>query len=79
VEAGKQAAARVLDLLGRALLVLREERGRAWGLEELAKAMGEEAEVETIFQVLRHAAANPDHGVLMSSAPRPWESLFSAR
>jgi len=79
VEAGKKAAAAVLDLLGKALERMRKEPGRTWGVEELAEEMGREEDVETLFHVLRHAAANPDHGVVMSPGVRPYESLFSAR
>jgi glucose-6-phosphate isomerase len=61
VEAGKEAAAGILELQRRVLAYLRLHRGEAQTAEELALAL--HASPETIFHILEHAAANPDHGV----------------
>ncbi len=76
VEAGKKAAASVLELQDQALAVLRRERGRAWGVEELAAEIDAAGRVETLFQVLEHAAANPDHGVERTEAEVPWAASY---
>ena len=63
VEAGKQAAAAVLDLQKKALEFLKTHKGRGFGAEDVAREIGEPAETETIFKILEHASANPDHGI----------------
>ena len=63
VEAGKKAAAAVLALQGKIIVELRAKKGGSRTAEELAKAIGAEEETETVFKVLEHLAANPDHGV----------------
>jgi glucose-6-phosphate isomerase len=65
VEAGKKAAGAVLALQGEVLTFLRTEQGKSFGAEEIAAAIGHPAEAETVFHILAHAAANPDHGVSM--------------
>lgn len=61
VEAGKKAAQAVLDLQARLVAALRSA-GRELTLEEVAKAAGSE-DLETVFSILRHLAANPDRPV----------------
>ncbi len=78
VEAGKRAAGRVLEIQRRALMALRAEPAKEWCAEELAAHLGVEEETETLFKVLEHAAANPDHGVARSGAARPWEARYRA-
>jgi glucose-6-phosphate isomerase len=63
VEAGKQAAAAVLDVQKRVLATLRSARGKALTVEEIAAGAGAGEEPETVFKILQHLAANPDHGV----------------
>jgi len=76
VEAGKQAAENVLALLGRALTALRSEPDRRWSLGELAGHIGADDQMETLFHILEHMVANPDHGVTKVPGQRPWESTY---
>lgn len=62
VEAGKVAAERVIALQGKVLEKLRAA-GSALTAEDAASAIDEPGEIETIYRVLRHLAANPDRGV----------------
>jgi glucose-6-phosphate isomerase len=62
VEAGKRAAAAVLELQ-RAVLARLRERPAGSTAEELAAAAGAAAEAETVFQLLERLAANPGRGV----------------
>ncbi|WP_437740098.1 glucose-6-phosphate isomerase [Sorangium sp. So ce302] len=62
VEAGKKAAQEVLDLQAKVLAALGASAGRALSLAEVAKAAGAD-DVETVFWILRHLAANPERGV----------------
>jgi glucose-6-phosphate isomerase len=57
VEAGKKAAAAVLDLQKRVVQVLQGE-STALSLPELAQKVGEPGQIEAIYKVLRHLAYN---------------------
>jgi glucose-6-phosphate isomerase len=72
VEAGKKAAASVLDAQKALLAAMRGENGSFRTAEEWAKKANVGA--ETAWKVLEHLAANPDHGV----ARRPGEDPFAA-
>jgi glucose-6-phosphate isomerase len=78
VEAGKKAAAVVLALQGCILAELRARPGEFRTAEKLASALGE-ADVETVFAVLRHLAANPDHGVARKDGPTFFLATFGTR
>ena len=77
VEAGKKAAGHVLTLQSEILELLSAQRGRGFSCEECALALARPEEVETVFTILRHLAANPDHGVSAAKAKRAWEGSFS--
>ncbi len=62
VEAGKKAAEAVLDVERKVLAALQANAGKELGLTAIAKAAGTE-DVETVFWVLRHLAANPWRGL----------------
>ncbi len=75
VEAGKKAAAAVLQLQGRVEACLKEA-GKPMSADEVAQAIGEADSAETIFAIARHLAAN---GRLEARhAARPYDDLFSA-
>jgi len=76
VEAGKKAAGTVLALQGEILAMLQSQKDRAFTCEECALALARPEEVETIFSILKHLAANPDHGVSVAQGEKPWESRF---
>ncbi len=75
VEAGKKAAGMVLKLQGEILAKLHQEKGKEFTATELAAALGVAEEAETVFVVLRHLAANPDHGVAVTEG----KDLFARR
>jgi glucose-6-phosphate isomerase len=79
VEAGKKAAGTVLQLQGEILQQLQSQSGQAVTCEECASALGKPEEVETVFTILKHLAANPDHGVTVTKGEKPWESRFHMR
>jgi glucose-6-phosphate isomerase len=76
VEAGKKAAGTVLELQRKLLVHLRGAKGTPGTAEELASAVGAADEVETVFKVLEHLAANPDHGVTRTEGARPFDARF---
>jgi glucose-6-phosphate isomerase len=76
VEAGKKAAAAVLDLQRRLVEALRA-RGEAGGTcEQLAADAGAPEEAETAFHLLEHLAANPGRGVTKRAGPTPFEAVY---
>jgi glucose-6-phosphate isomerase len=77
VEAGKKAASSVLTLQRRALAALRAAR-RPMTAEEIAAELGAVAETETLWKILEHAAANPDHAVVRTAGPTPFDATYSA-
>jgi glucose-6-phosphate isomerase len=77
VEAGKKAAGTVLALQGEILGLLHAQNDRTFTCEECATTLARPEEVETVFNILKHLAANPDHGVSVAkSAATPWESKY---
>jgi glucose-6-phosphate isomerase len=79
VEAGKKAAALVLDLQRKVVAALRE-RGAAGGTcEDLAAAAGAPDEAETVFHLLERLAANPDRGVVRRAGASPFDAVYVAR
>jgi glucose-6-phosphate isomerase len=77
VEAGKKAAAAVLDLQRRVVGALAGRGGAGATCEELATAVGAPDEIETVFHVLEHLAANPDRGVARRPGPTPFDAVYS--
>ncbi len=67
VEAGKKAAATVLALEAKVVAALKASAGKELGLDAIAKAAGAE-DVETVFWILRHLSANPEHKVVKTRA-----------
>ena len=75
VESGKQAAAAVLDLQ-RVLLRLLDKLGEDGATcTELATAADTD-DVETVFLVLEHLAANPGKGVARTAGPTPFDAVY---
>jgi len=78
VEAGKKMAGAVIKLQERVIAHLREHPGKELTADEISKALLDEDSIETIFKILEHASANPDHRVKMIRGPRVFESRFVA-
>ncbi len=68
VEAGKKAAAGVLELQSRVVKALKANKRKAYTVEQIADEIGAKDEVETVFKILQHLSANRDHGVKQSRA-----------
>ena len=76
VEAGKKAAGAIINLQREALAFLRRERGKSFTAGEIASAIGSGEEVENVFKVMEHAAANADHGIKKIAATPPYNSRY---
>jgi glucose-6-phosphate isomerase len=79
VEAGKKAAASVLDLQRKVVAALRDRGTAGATCEEVAAAAGAPDEVETVFHVLEHLAANPSRGVARRPGRTPFDAVYSVR
>ena len=76
VEAGKKAAELVIRLQKAALAYLRERKDESFTAEEIASAIGAREEVDAVFKLLEHAAANPDHKIKKIPAKLPFNSRY---
>ena len=75
VEAGKKAAGNVLTLQRQVLAFLRKEAGSRTA-EEVAAAIGAREDIETVFRILLHLAANNDHGITVHDGPNYTDKTF---
>lgn len=76
VEAGKKAAAAVLDLQKRVIQVLQEE-GASISLPDLAQKVEASDQVEAIYKMLRHLQANKRGVVLQGNLEQPSSLMVS--
>ncbi|MBW4662844.1 MAG: glucose-6-phosphate isomerase [Chroococcus sp. CMT-3BRIN-NPC107] len=77
VEAGKKAAAAILDLQRKICQVIAHERTPI-SLMELAEKAGEEDQIEAIYKILRHLATNKRNIVLQGNLGEPNSLKISA-
>lgn len=77
VEAGKKAAASILDLQTRVVAVLQKEKAPI-SLDELAEKAGASEQVEAIYKILRHIHANQRGVVLQGDLHKPGSLTVSA-
>ncbi|MBD1893501.1 glucose-6-phosphate isomerase [Coleofasciculus sp. FACHB-129] len=77
VEAGKKAAAAILDLQRRVLQAVQEE-GAPLSLTELAQKAGASDQIEAIYKILRHLDANQRSVVLQGNLGKPSSLRVSA-
>ena len=78
VEAGKKAAGAVLELQRKVLAKVRGDKAKGHTAEEVAAAVGTPDEVETVFKVLEHLAANADQGVKREPGASRFDTRFRA-
>jgi len=70
VEAGKKAAAKVIEIKAQLLNALKAQ-GKAMDALALAKAMKQPEAAETVFKLLNVLSANPDSGVKLAQRKGP--------
>lgn len=78
VQAGKKAADTVLGIQRQILAHLRAHRGRAFTAKAIAKAIGSADEVETVFRLCEHLAANTERGVKRQDGKTVCEAMYAA-
>jgi glucose-6-phosphate isomerase len=76
VEAGKKAATAVLALQKKILTLFGDKKGARMTVDEIAQQIGADDEIETVFKILEHAAANPDHGITREGGDSPFAATY---
>ncbi|MCL5098152.1 MAG: glucose-6-phosphate isomerase [Candidatus Omnitrophica bacterium] len=76
VEAGKKAAAELIALQKKAMALLRESKDESLTLDEIANRIGAPKQVESLFRILEHLAANPGRGVRKIPGPNPFLARY---
>jgi glucose-6-phosphate isomerase len=79
VEAGKKAAGAVVGIQNRILSHLNQNQGEMFSVDAIAAAINAAAEVETVFKVVNHMAANTGHGVTKTRGKTVFEDRFGIR
>lgn len=79
VEAGKKAAASVLEVQEKLFADLESHKGSFRTADEIATSMGSPDHVETVFHILEHRAANTDGGVVSEAGDAPFDAKFGVR
>ena len=75
VEAGKKAATAIIALQLKVLDYLKQHP-EPMTCATIAEGIGEVEEVETVFKICEHLAANPDRGVSKSAVPSAFEAKY---
>ena len=75
VEAGKKAAGTVISLQKSVMELLQQEQ-RGMTAETIAKLLGRPEQVELIFAILRHLAANSDRGIIQGGVDLTAQTTF---
>jgi len=76
VEAGKKAAATVIDLQLRILNYLSQEPTKSLTPSQIAEGIQADGEVESVFKICEHLAANPDRDIRKTQGDSPFEPRY---
>lgn len=77
VEAGKKAAASVLELQAAVLSAMKDKGAQGATCEELADSAGAADEVETVFHILERLSASPARGVVRRAGTTPFDATYA--
>ncbi len=78
VEAGKKAAAAILDVQRKILAFLRQNPGKTYTAETLAKDLELEQDIELVFKLLNHLSANPDKKVRRTPGNHYFQASYTS-
>ncbi len=78
VQAGKEAARRILDLQFRVIKHLGERRHVPETAGQVAEAIGAPQDIETVYRVLEHLAANPDRQFTRKAGATLFDATYAA-
>jgi glucose-6-phosphate isomerase len=77
VEAGKKAAANIIQLQLKILALLANKRQRLT-VGEIAKEIGADEEIENVFKICEHLSSNPDHKIQKTVGDTPFKSRYAS-
>jgi glucose-6-phosphate isomerase len=75
VEAGKKAAANIIQLQLK-ILTLQTKQQQGLTVVEIAKGIGADEEIESIFKICEHLSSNPDHKIQKTIGNTPFNSRY---
>lgn len=78
VEAGKKAAANIINLQIKILTFLAGQPKKDFSVSEIAKAIGSDDDIEYVFKISDHLAANPNHKIQKISGSSPISSRYAS-
>jgi glucose-6-phosphate isomerase len=78
VEAGKRAASAIIETQRKIIAFLIEHKAMAFTVVQIADGIGAPDEVETVFKISEHLAANPDRGIQKRAGASLLETQFLA-
>ncbi len=78
VEAGKKAAAQVLELQKAVLSHLRAHPGKPFTAEQIAKDLNLEQQTEFVFKLLNHFSVNPEKGVACTNTAHCHQTTYTS-
>jgi len=77
VEAGKKAAANIIQLQLKILALLaKQQQGLTVG--EIAREIGADEEIENVFKICEHLSSNPDHKIQRIIGDTPFKSRYAS-
>ena len=76
VEAGKKAASTVIELELEILQIISRNRNKPFSAHDLSVALGKPEDIETVFKICEHLAANPGRGILKTSGKSVFECSY---
>lgn len=77
VEGGKKAASAVIDLELAILQYLGQKRTIPLTAAAISKAIDRSDDIETVFKICEHLAANPQRGLLKAPGSSPFEATYT--
>jgi glucose-6-phosphate isomerase len=77
VEAGKKAAANIIQLQLKILTLLAKQR-QALTVGEIAKGIGADEEIENIFKICEHLSSNPNHKIQKTIGDTPFSARYAS-
>jgi len=76
VEAGKKAAGNVLAIQREIVAFMQSNLKQGFTVFEIAKAIGREDEVETVFKIIEHLVANPARKISKKSTVKKFDARY---
>lgn len=76
VESGKKAATAVLNLQTKLIQYFLDNRGKSVTVAQLAEGIGAQEEIETVFHIVDHLAANSERGVRKVAGATPFTATY---